>query len=57
MQHLVVLPEMFTDLHTGELNQPAELTAEQWRDLVDGRTGSAEWSRSSSTFSSASTPT
>ena len=28
---------MFTDLQTGELNQPAELTAEQWRDLVDGQ--------------------
>ena len=38
VQHLVVLPEMFTDLQTGELNQPAELTAEQWRDLVDGQT-------------------
>ena len=37
VQHLVVLPEMFTDLQTGELNQPAELTAEQWRDLVDGQ--------------------
>ena len=37
VEHLVVLPEMFTDLQTGELNQPAELTAEQWRDLVDGQ--------------------
>lgn len=35
--HLVVLPEMFTDLQTGELNQPAELTAAQWRDLVEGQ--------------------
>jgi inosose dehydratase len=37
VHHLVVLPEMFTDLQTGELNQPAELTAQQWRDLVDGQ--------------------
>jgi inosose dehydratase len=28
---------MYTDLHTGALTQPAELTAEQWRDLVDGQ--------------------
>ena len=28
--HLVALPEMYTDLHTGVLTQPAELTAEQW---------------------------
>ena len=37
VHHLVVLPEMYTDLHTGALTQPAELTAEQWRDLVDGQ--------------------
>ena len=37
VHHLVVLPEMYTDLHTGELTQPAELTAEQWRALVDGQ--------------------
>jgi inosose dehydratase len=37
VHHLVVLPEMYTDLHTGELTQPAELTAEQWRDLVEGQ--------------------
>src|SRR6185312_13673062 len=37
VHHLVVLPEMCTDLHTGALTQPAELTAEQWRDLVDGQ--------------------
>jgi inosose dehydratase len=37
VHHLVVLPEMFTDLQTGELNQPAELTAQQWRDLVHGQ--------------------
>ena len=37
VHHLVVLPEMYTDLRTGALTQPAELTAEQWRDLVDGQ--------------------
>jgi inosose dehydratase len=37
VHHLVVLPEMYTDLHTGALTQPAELTAEQWRGLVDGQ--------------------
>ncbi|QSE95048.1 TIM barrel protein [Rhodococcus pseudokoreensis] len=36
VHHLVVLPEQYTDLHTGALTQPSELTAEQWRDLVDG---------------------
>ncbi len=39
VHHLVALPEMYTDLHTGALIQPAELTAEQWRDLVDGQSG------------------
>jgi inosose dehydratase len=37
VHHLVVLPEMYTDLHTGELTQPADLTARQWSDLVDGQ--------------------
>lgn len=37
VHHLVVLPEMYTDLHTGALNQPADLTADQWRDLVEGQ--------------------
>jgi inosose dehydratase len=37
VHHLVVLPEMYTDLHTGALNQSADLTAEQWRDLVEGQ--------------------
>jgi len=37
VHHLVVLPEMYTDLHTGELNQAADLTAQQWRDLVEGQ--------------------
>jgi inosose dehydratase len=36
VHHLVALPEMYTDLHTGALTQPAELTADQWGDLVDG---------------------
>ena len=36
VHYLVALPEMYTDLHTGALTQPAELTAEQWGDLVDG---------------------
>lgn len=34
VHHLVALPEMHTDLHTGALTQPAELTAEQWGDLA-----------------------
>jgi inosose dehydratase len=37
VHHLMVLPEMFTDLRTGEINQPAELTADQRRDLVSGQ--------------------
>ena len=40
-----------TDLHTGALTQPAELTAEQWRDLVDGQSKLGRLVRSSSTFS------
>lgn len=28
--HLITLPAMYTDLHTGDLVEPAELTAEQW---------------------------
>lgn len=34
-EHLVLLPEVYTDLD-GALTQPAELTAEQWHDLVTG---------------------
>jgi inosose dehydratase len=34
--HLITLPAMYTDLHTGELLEPAELTAEQWTSLGDG---------------------
>ncbi|MCV2489526.1 sugar phosphate isomerase/epimerase [Geodermatophilus sp. YIM 151500] len=33
---LVTLPAMYTDLHTGELLEPAELTADQWTALGDG---------------------
>ncbi len=36
VHHLVVLPEQYTDLHTGALTQPAELTAEEWRSLTEG---------------------
>jgi hypothetical protein len=34
--YLITLPVMYTDLHTGELVEPAELTAEQWTLLGDG---------------------
>ena len=34
--YLVTLPAMYTDLHTGELLEPAELTSEQWTLLGDG---------------------
>lgn len=33
---LITLPAMFTDLYSGELLEPAELTAEQWQRLGDG---------------------
>ncbi|WP_219416524.1 sugar phosphate isomerase/epimerase family protein [Pseudonocardia nigra] len=33
---LITLPAMYTDLHTGELLEPAELTAEQWSTLGNG---------------------
>ncbi len=36
VHHLVVLPEQYTDLHTGALTQPAELTADEWRGLTEG---------------------
>ena len=36
VHYLVALPEMYTDLHTGVLNQPVDLSAGQWGDLVDG---------------------
>ena len=35
-RYLITLPAMYTDLHTGELLEPAELTAEQWTFLGDG---------------------
>ncbi|GAA2888147.1 sugar phosphate isomerase/epimerase [Pseudonocardia halophobica] len=31
--YLITLPAMYTDLHTGELLEPAELTGEQWHTL------------------------
>ena len=34
--YLVTLPAMYTDLQTGALLEPAELTAEQWTTLGDG---------------------
>ena len=34
--YLVTLPAMYTDLQTGALLEPAELTAEQWTRLGDG---------------------
>lgn len=34
--YLITLPAMYTDLHTGELLEPAELTAGQWTTLGDG---------------------
>lgn len=34
--HLIVLPAMYTDLYSGELLEPAELTAAQWTALGDG---------------------
>ncbi|MEE3852937.1 sugar phosphate isomerase/epimerase [Gordonia sp. LSe1-13] len=33
---LIVLPEQYTDLHTGALTQAAELTADEWRSLTEG---------------------
>ena len=36
--YLITLPAMFTDLYTGELLEPAELTSEQWKSLGDGHT-------------------
>jgi inosose dehydratase len=34
--YLVTLPAMYTDLHTGALVEPAELTDEQWKQLGAG---------------------
>ena len=35
-RHLVLLPEQYTDMHSGELTEPGELAPEQWNDLVTG---------------------
>jgi len=35
-RHLVHLPEQWTDQHTGEVTQQAEIDPEQWRNLVTG---------------------
>jgi inosose dehydratase len=35
---LITLPAMFTDLYTGELLEPAELTSVQWKSLGEGHT-------------------
>jgi inosose dehydratase len=35
-RHLVLLPEQYTDMHTGDATEPGELDPEQWNDLVSG---------------------
>jgi len=35
-RHLVLLPEQYTDMHSGAALQPGELDAEQWKNLVTG---------------------
>lgn len=35
-EHLVHLPEQYTDLHTGEATQSGEIDPEQWKNLVTG---------------------
>lgn len=35
-RYLVLLPEPYTDQHSGDVLQPGELTPEQWSDLVTG---------------------
>jgi inosose dehydratase len=35
-RYLVLLPPQYTDMHTGELVEPADLEPEQWNDLVTG---------------------
>jgi inosose dehydratase len=35
-RHLVLLPEQYTDQHTGESTQPGELGADQWKALTTG---------------------
>ncbi|MEJ1109556.1 MULTISPECIES: TIM barrel protein [unclassified Kribbella] len=35
-EYLVHLPEQYTDMHTGEANQTADIDPEQWKNLVTG---------------------
>ncbi|WP_214371256.1 TIM barrel protein [Pseudonocardia sp. H11422] len=35
-RHLVLLPEQYTDMHSGEATEPGHLEPEQWNDLVTG---------------------
>ena len=35
-RHLVLLPEQYTDMHSGALTEPGELAPEQWKDLTTG---------------------
>jgi inosose dehydratase len=35
-RHLVLLPEQYTDLHTGAATEPGEIDPEQWRNLTTG---------------------
>ena len=36
--HLVLLPEQYTDMHSGDLTQLGELEPDQWKSLVTGMT-------------------
>jgi inosose dehydratase len=36
--YLVLLPEQYTDMHSGDLTQLGELEPEQWHELTDGMT-------------------
>jgi inosose dehydratase len=35
-KYMVHLPEQYTDMHTGEAAEPAELDPEDWRNLIEG---------------------
>src|SRR6476646_1044523 len=35
-RHLVLLPEQYTDMHTGAATEPGELDPEQWKNLTAG---------------------
>src|SRR6185437_3521856 len=35
-RHLVLLPEQYTDMHSGDALEPGELAPEQWSALVNG---------------------